>query len=122
MRLLTLPDDVQDHVKEGRLSAGHARALITSENPSDLAKKVVSGALSVRATEALVKKPTKTGDKPIRPKAEKDADTKALENDLSAALGMRVTIDHKAGGEAGQMTIRYNSLDQLDDLCGKLSR
>lgn len=122
MRLLSLPEDVQDHVKEGRLSAGHARALITSENPSELAKKVVSGALSVRATEALVKKPAKTGDKPARAKAEKDADTKALENDLSAALGMKVAIDHKAGGEAGQMTIRYNSLDQLDDLCGKLSR
>ena len=125
MRLLQLPDDVQKMLVEGRLSAGHARALITSEDPSGLAKKVVAGGLSVRATEALAKKKTGT-DKGERKKprvggAEKDADTKALENDLSAAIGLPVHIDHKAGSEEGQLTINYASLDQLDEICRILS-
>jgi ParB family chromosome partitioning protein len=125
MRLLSLPSDVQEMVKEGQLSAGHARALITCENASDLAKQVVRGGLSVRATEALVKKQQR-GDQPVmeKPKPmkpEKDADTKALEGDLSAMLGMKVTIDHKPGGEAGQITIKYDTLDQLDEICGRLN-
>ncbi|MGE4325866.1 MAG: ParB/RepB/Spo0J family partition protein [Pseudodonghicola sp.] len=125
MRLLSLPSDVQEMVKEGQLSAGHARALITCENASDLAKQVVRGGLSVRATEALVKKQQR-GDQPVmeKPKPmkpEKDADTKALEGDLSAMLGMKVTIDHKPGGEAGLITIKYDTLDQLDEICGRLN-
>lgn len=123
MRLLQLPDSVQTLVQEGRLSSGHARALITSEDPAALARKVVQQGLSVRATEALVKK----GDGkevPTRKKgesSEKDADTRALEGDLSAALGMNVTLAHAPGSEGGSMTIKYTSLDQLDDLCQKLS-
>jgi len=125
MRLLSLPSDVQEMVKEGQLSAGHARALITCENASDLAKQVIRGGLSVRATEALVKKqqrgdqPVMEKPKPVKP--EKDADTKALEGDLSAMLGMKVTIDHKPGGEAGQIIIKYDTLDQLDEICGRLN-
>jgi len=125
MRLLSLPSDVQEMVKEGQLSAGHARALITCENASDLAKQVIRGGLSVRATEALVKKqqrgdqPAMEKPKPVKP--EKDADTKALEGDLSAMLGMKVTIDHKPGGEAGQIIIKYDTLDQLDEICGRLN-
>lgn len=125
LRLLNLPMDVQDFVRDGKLSAGHARALITSENPSVLAKSVVDGGLSVRATEALVKRADdQTAPKAPKPSKtiEKDADTKALENDLSAALGLKVSIDHKPGGESGQITIKYESLEQLDDLCGLLSR
>ena len=128
LRLLTLPADVQDLVKDGALSAGHARALITSENPSALAKSVVRDGLSVRATEALAKKQNGGEGDTAAPKPapkrtmEKDADTKALEGDLSAVLGMKVAIDHKPGGEAGVVTIRYETLDQLDDLCGRLSR
>lgn len=127
LRLLSLPDDVQQMVVEGKLSAGHARALITSENPSELAKIVVRDGLSVRATEALVKKQGE-GDKPAataRPKstgADKDADTRALEKDLSAILAMKVTINHKPGTESGQVILMYENLDQLDDLCAKLSR
>ncbi|MDK3017860.1 ParB/RepB/Spo0J family partition protein [Pseudodonghicola flavimaris] len=125
LRLLSLPGDVQEMVKDGQLSAGHARALITSDKASELAKQVVRGALSVRATEALVKKEQR-GDvaSPARPKpvaAEKDADTKALEGDLSAMLGMKVVIDHKPGGEAGQISIKYETLDQLDEICSRLS-
>lgn len=125
LRLLSLPEDVQEMVKEGQLSAGHARALITLDNASELARQIVRGGLSVRATEALVKKQQR-GDQPApvqakRPAPDKDADTKALEGDLSAMLGMKVTIDHKPGGEAGQITIKYDTLDQLDELCGRLS-
>lgn len=126
VRLLHLPEDVQVLVQERKLSAGHARALITSDNASELAKKIVKGGLSVRATEALVKKDA-AGDEPRAPKppkklVEKDADTRALENDLSAILRMGVSIDHKTGGESGSVTISYDSLDQLDELCGVLSR
>lgn len=122
MRLLNLPDDIQGLLEEGKLSAGHARALITSDHAQEIAKKIVSDGLSVRQTEALVKK-FASGDleKPKKPKVEKDADTKALEGDLSANLGMKVAIDHKAGGEAGQITIKYKTMDQLDELCRILS-
>lgn len=126
VRLLHLPEDVQQLVHERQLSAGHARALITTDNASDLAKKIVKGGLSVRATEALVKKAA-SGDKAVvtrkqKSSEEKDADTRALEDDLSAALRMKVSIDHKPGGETGSITISYSNLDQLDDLCNMLSR
>ena len=127
LRLLSLPDDVQQMVIEGKLSAGHARALITSDNPSELARIVVRDGLSVRATEALVKKQSE-GEKPtatVRPQStggDKDADTRALEKDLSAILAMKVTINHKSGTETGQVILTYENLDQLDDLCAKLSR
>lgn len=123
LRLLTLPDDVQSLVREGRLSAGHARALITSPNPSALAKRVVAEGLSVRETERLAKS---VSQKPTRPKSgqsgqQKDADTRALEADLSANLKMSVRINHEPGGETGLLTIRYNTLEDLDLLCRVLS-
>ncbi|WP_170411121.1 ParB/RepB/Spo0J family partition protein [Ruegeria arenilitoris] len=126
LRLLSLPLDVQTLVIEGKLSAGHARALITAENPSELAKIVVRDGLSVRATEALVKKqqadPAKAAPRSRNLDAGKDADTRALEKDLSAILAMKVAINHKAGSETGQVVLTYENLDQLDDLCAKLSR
>ncbi len=126
LRLLSLPNDVQALVIEGKLSAGHARALITAENPSELAKIVVRDGLSVRATEALVKKkqdgPATTTPRARNLDAGKDADTRALEKDLSAILAMKVSINHKAGTESGQVVLTYENLDQLDDLCAKLSR
>jgi ParB family chromosome partitioning protein len=126
VRLLHLPEDVRTLVHERKLSAGHARALITSDNASELASKIVKGGLSVRATEALVKKDA-AGIQPTvarkpRSAAEKDADTKALEGDLSAILRMKISIDHKAGGESGSVTISYDNLDQLDELCNILSK
>lgn len=123
MRLLQLPEEVQDMLKNGTLSAGHARALITSEKALELARKVVQGGLSVRQTEALVKKgtdPTTPTSKKRKP-ADKDADTVALEGDLSANLGMKVLVEHKPGGESGQVIIRYDTLDQLDEVCRVLS-
>jgi len=123
LRLLNLPSEVQTYLKEGKLSAGHARALITAEDPLSLAKKIVAKGLSVRETERLIK--TQKGpENPSRTVAptRKDADTIALEKDLSAATGMKVTIDHAAGKESGTLTIRYDSLDHLDDLCKLLGR
>jgi ParB family transcriptional regulator, chromosome partitioning protein len=121
LRLLTLPEDVQELLRKGALSAGHARALITAENPSALAAQVVARGLSVREVERLAKSPKTTNKKSNGSKTrDKDADTVALEGDLSAALGMKVTIDHKPGQEAGTMTIRYTTLEALDDLCRKL--
>ncbi|MCG7623759.1 ParB/RepB/Spo0J family partition protein [Epibacterium sp. Ofav1-8] len=127
VRLLHLPEDVQGLVLDRKLSAGHARALITSDNASELAKKIVKGGLSVRATESLVKKDAAgisggTGTKKPKSQAEKDADTRALEGDLSAMIRMKVSIDHKPGEESGTMTISYETLDQLDELCNLLSR
>ncbi|WP_050604644.1 ParB/RepB/Spo0J family partition protein [Ruegeria sp. 6PALISEP08] len=127
LRLLSLPLDVQALVIEGKISAGHARALITAENPSELAKQIVKGGLSVRATEALVKKQQQGDAGRPTPRsrnldADKDADTRALEKDLSAILAMKVSINHKAGTETGQVVLTYENLDQLDDLCAKLSR
>lgn len=127
LRLLQLPDDIQTFVVDGSLSAGHARALIAAEDPISLAKKVIAGGLSVRATEALVKKASEDvtdniftgGAKPKAPS--KDADTRALEDDLSAATGVKVSLTHKPDGEAGTLTLQYETLDQLDDLCRRLS-
>ncbi len=120
LRLLQLPQDVQDLLASGKLSAGHARALITSENASELARQIVEQGLSVREAEALTKAPKK----PARPRAarpaEKDADTRALEADLSANVGMKVSIDHNGDG-SGTVTLRYKDMDQLDELCRLLS-
>ncbi|MCH2076669.1 MAG: ParB/RepB/Spo0J family partition protein [Rhodobacteraceae bacterium] len=116
LRLLTLPEDVRALLVDGKLSAGHARALITTLNPSELACQVVAKGLSVRETERLAKRGP-APEKQSRPVAEKDADTKALEGDLSAALKMHVTLNHHEGNEGGTLTIRYKDLDQLDDLC-----
>ncbi len=121
LRLLNLPDEVRDMVQQGHLSAGHARALIPAKDPVKLARRVVAENLSVRATEALVKKeqePPKEASSRSRSSApEKDADTKALEGDLSAALGMRVQLNHAPGNDGGHLTIRYKTLEQLDELC-----
>lgn len=121
LRLLTLPEDVLTLLRQGQLSAGHARALITADDPSKLAQTVVAKGMNVRETEALARG---AGDKPERkqtPRRQtKDTDTLVLEQDLSANLGMAVIIDHRAGGE-GQMIIRYQRLEQLDQLCQVLS-
>ncbi|NRP13388.1 MULTISPECIES: ParB/RepB/Spo0J family partition protein [unclassified Aliiroseovarius] len=120
LRLLNLPADVQEFVRDGKLTAGHARTLVTAEEPLALAKQIIAKGLSVREAERLAKKPKGEAKPVARPKSDKDADTKALEGDLSATLGMKVSIDHKPGTEGGVVTIRYQSLDELDDICGIL--
>ncbi len=124
LRLLSLPDDVQDLVKSRKMSSGHARALITTPNASELARQIVQRGLSVRETELLVRK---AAQGPAKPRARaatthtRDADTRALEFDLAANIGMSVRIDHETGGESGRLTIAYKTLDELDLLCRLLS-
>ena len=124
LRLLNLPDTVQDYLKEGKLSIGHARALITTDNATSIARQVVEVGLSVRETEKLVKRLAQGSENSdATPKqrppsaADKDADTKALEGDLSAAIGMSVSVNHDSKNEKGTVVIGYSSLDQLDDIC-----
>jgi ParB family chromosome partitioning protein len=117
LRLLQLPDEVQALVRDGRLTPGHARALIGAPDAPRLAEDVVERGLSVRQTEALARA------RPIAPAArrgKKDADTLALEHDLADVLGMPVEIRDADG--AGEVRIRYASLEQLDDLCRRLTR
>ena len=127
LRLLSLPDDVQQLLMDEKLSSGHARALITCDNPSLLAKAVVAKGLSVRETERLAKKAVSYLDDEKKEQGKqlsvsvKDADTKALEGDLSAATGMKVIVNHQANTEAGSIIISYKTLEQLDDLCRVLS-
>ncbi|MDO5657309.1 MAG: ParB/RepB/Spo0J family partition protein [Paracoccus sp. (in: a-proteobacteria)] len=119
LRLLNLPDQVQEWVKGDQLSAGHARALITADNPTALARKVIDKGLSVRETEKLAKG---AGTRPARqrPTDEADADTRLLAADLSAQLKMQVRIKH-AGHDGGHVIITYRDLDQLDRLCQALA-
>jgi len=122
MRLLTLPDEVQSMLREGSMSAGHARALINREDAVQIARDIVRQGLSVRDVEQRTrKKRTQTGAA-TRKVSEKDADTKALESDLSAALGMSVTIDHDTEKGVGKLSIKYKDLGQLDDIIQILNR
>lgn len=125
LRLLTLPGTVQNLVVEGKLSAGHARALITASDPEALAAQVMAKGLSVRDTEALVRKgaaPSPRGGSGGGGGSgvDKDTDTLALENDLAEVLGLSVQIADRGG--AGELKISYKTLEQLDDLCRRLSR
>ena len=123
LRLLQLPDSVLNHVMENRLSAGHARALITAPNPEALAEQVLSKGLNVRQTEALARRAA-DGPKPTKAKpvlsGEGAADVAALEQDLADALGLKVLLSDKGG--KGELTIKYGTLEQLDDLCRRLMR
>ncbi|MCJ9429877.1 ParB/RepB/Spo0J family partition protein [Kordiimonas marina] len=123
MRLLTLPEKVQVMVEAAELSMGHARALIGAEDPVALAQRIVREGLSVRQTEALANEAKGKVKREPRPGGsgsgkKKDADTVALEKDLSAATGLKVSIDHE--GEGGRVTIVYETLEELDELCSKL--
>ncbi|AQS46710.1 MULTISPECIES: ParB/RepB/Spo0J family partition protein [Thioclava] len=120
MRLLQLPEEVQGYLREGKLSAGHARAMITAEDPVGLARQAVAKTLSVRDVEKLAKKQQGGEERKARPKPQKDADTRALEGDLSATIGMKVAIDHTSNG-SGKITISYGDLEELDRLCQMLS-
>ncbi len=118
LRLLALPNEVQEMVKGGQLSAGHARAALSSDDPSAAAKEMVSKNLSVRDAEKLVTKPVNKPKKVSRETPE-TADVVALENDLSAVLGMGVKLKHKADN-SGSIVIDYKTLEQLDELCRRL--
>jgi ParB family transcriptional regulator, chromosome partitioning protein len=110
LRLLSLPAPVRHRLDEGELSAGHARALLAAADPGALADEVVRRGLNVRATERLVQRRAQMPPA-ARPRV-RDSDTLALERDLGAILGLRVTLEPKARG--GALTLHYASLDQLD--------
>lgn len=122
MRLLALPETVLAMLRNGALTSGHARALITAADPVGLAEQAVARGLTVRQLEVMARKtPPSERTKGTRRAPEKDADTRVLEGDLSAAIGMRVQIEHRLPEGGGEMRIRYRDLDELDRLCRKLS-
>ena len=122
LRLLTLPEPVLDMLRAGKLSAGHARALVTAANPEALARQVVDRDLSVRQTEQLARAvATPKAARPPRADG-KDADTRALEEDLTANLRLKVSIEHRPGQQSGEVRIRYGTLEELDGLCQLLTR
>jgi ParB family transcriptional regulator, chromosome partitioning protein len=118
LRLLRLPEDVRGMLARGELTAGHARTLITADDPATLARRIVDGGLSVREAEQLSQQRSASKGAP-RAKPSKDSDTVALERRLSDALGLAVAIDHK--GDGGKLEIRYRTLEQLDGVCAKLT-
>lgn len=124
LRLLTLPGMVKDLIDEGKLTMGHARALVGVADAGYLAKQVVAKGLSVRQVEKLVKKHGKPGRKAKASSGSvgigggKDADTKALENQLEEALGLSVDISFD--GKGGTLTLAYSDLEQLDDVVARL--
>ena len=123
LRLLKLPEGVRDLVASGQLSAGHARALVASEEPQKLAAKIVSEGLSVRQAEALAQHAARgtatSGDTQPRAPETKSADVKALEKHISDLLGLKVMIADKQNG-SGELRIRYRTLEQLDGVCRRL--
>ena len=122
LRLLALPDKVKALIEDGSLSAGHGRALLAAADPVRLAKEVVKKGLNVRQVEKLVKKESsgKTSASRHAPLPGKDADTLALEANISAALGLKIDIEHK-GDAGGHVHIDYQTLEQLDEICRRLS-
>ena len=114
LRLLNLPSSVQELLISGQLTAGHARALVTCDKPLAIAQQIISLGLSVRDAERLVKNVSEKKVSKTAKTKEKPADTVLLEADLSAALKMKVSINHEEGKEKGLISITYKSLDELD--------
>ncbi len=123
LRLLKLPDPVRDMLAAGSLSAGHARALVSTSDPAALARTIVSKGMSVRDAERLAQNDIKAQND-LRPagarRDEKDSDTLALERTLSDTLGLDVSINHRGNG--GQVKISYKTLEQLEEICRLLER
>ena len=124
LRLLNLPEATRKLLSDGAISAGHGRALLAVDHPDAVARRIVEEGLTVRDIESLGKEPrapeTKSAKSPAaKPAAEKDADTRAMEKLLSDALGMKIAIHHH--GEGGEISVRYETLDQFDALCRLLS-
>ncbi len=123
MRLLGLPEDVKAMIAAGELSAGHARALIATGDPSGLAKKIAKLGLSVREAEKLSREEGREAHQAkgggAKAPETKSADVRALENRLEEALGLTVDVTDK-GRKGGRVTITYKTLDQLEDICRRL--
>ena len=118
LRLQTLPDSVLTLIETGTLSAGHARTLVATDSPQELAEKIIKLGMTVRQAEDLTRTKTTKGKK--GGSAEKDADTRAMEKAIRDALGLNVSLNHK--GEGGQLVISYKNFDQLDEVFRRLTR
>ena len=122
LRLLDLPDEVKQMLLRGDISMGHARAVVTSENPGELARQILKDGMSVRQAEALAKTTKADPDRNLddtRNARPVDADLAALERQLGDLLGLKVRVAHGKGG--GTVALHYSSLDQLDMICQRLS-
>ena len=122
LRLLRLPETVKAYINAGKLSAGHARALVNMADPETVARDIVDRGLNVRQVEAIGQERAAAAGKPSKSRARlhKDADTVALEKRVSDALGLSLSVDHR--GKGGTLSIKYNDLDQLDEVLRRLSR
>jgi ParB family transcriptional regulator, chromosome partitioning protein len=120
LRLLSLPDDIMTNVRDGLLSAGHARAILSSTDMNATARAIIAKDLSVRDAEKLVANTGKKSAPRVSRETHLEGDSKALAYDLSAALGLDVGIQVKTA-QAGSITISYNNLEQLDDVCRRLT-
>src|SRR5580704_1843223 len=122
LRLLRLPETVKVYINAGKLSAGHARALVGLPDPGSIAREIVERGLNVRDVESLAQQRAQEAGKPKKKhkRAAKDVDTLALEKRLSDTLGLMVTINGR--GEAGVLQIKYSDLDQLDDVIRRLEK
>ena len=117
LRLLTLPESVRAYIEDGKLTAGHARTLVATDSPADLANKIISLGLSVREAETLTRSNPTTSTR--KAKSDKNADTRALEKQISETIGLRVEIKAQ-GREGGTLLIKYKTLDQLDGVTHRL--
>ena len=121
LRLLQLPERVQEHLVHGRLTAGHARALLSVDDQEALADLMVDRQISVREAERNARGGSAPAPKKASgPRKAKDADTVALETDLEESLGMSVDVADRGG--VGEVRIRYATLEQLDEICRRLTR
>ncbi len=119
MRLLSLPEAIQQQIENGKLTAGHARSLVATEYPAEMADQIIKMGLTVREAEELARKNAAAPTGPASA-VEKDADTRALEKTLTETLGLHTSIKHK-GAAGGSVQIKYKTLDQLDDVIRKLT-
>lgn len=119
LRLLKLPDGIQEHVRKGHLTAGHARTLVAAKDPEALAQKIMNFDLNVREAEELARGDARPKSRGKAASAEKSVNVIGLEKDLEELLGLKVEIDSK--GESGSLKIHYATLEQLDDVCARLS-
>jgi ParB family chromosome partitioning protein len=120
LRLLNLPQSVRDYIEAGSLTAGHARALVAADSPEEIARKIVDLGLTVRDAEELSRRSDSIPAAKHMP-LQKSADINALERQLGEAIGLRVEISAKRKG-GGRVTVRYKTLEQLEDICHRLSR
>ena len=124
LRLLSLPESIIIFLNEGKLTSGHARALVGVKNSEFLARKIIEESLSVRDIENIVKKGISRRDNVIRKgtSLKKDVDTINLEQDLKLALGLKTSIDHNENSGGGRIVIKYKDLEQLDIFCSKIMK